>query len=117
MNDNKFRNPNDGRFIAGNKFAKGYPLAPKLYAIKEAMVATCSVEVVKRATERLIELCHDEDKKIAIDALHMLFDRLLGKPKAQIELEVQQQTDELNLKALSNEDLKTVVAILDKATP
>ncbi len=79
----------DGRFSKGNGFSKGRanPIAAQVYDLKSAMLTACTPEQVTACTQRLLALCMDPDKKIALQAIGLLFDRLLGKPKEEITVE------------------------------
>jgi hypothetical protein len=107
-----------GRFLPGNKAstAEHNPLSRSVYRVKEAMLSACTPEEMFTVTRRLLELCHAEDGRVALQAMELLFNRLLGKPKEEIQLDVNQGgSSPVNPSALTDAELEQVLGILDRA--
>jgi hypothetical protein len=108
-----------GRFLPGNKAstAEHNPLSRSVWKIKEAMLSACTAEETFAVTRHLLELCHAEDGRVALQAMELLFNRLLGKPKEEIQLDVNQGSDSpVNPSLLSDAELEQVMGILDRAS-
>ncbi|MDY3554214.1 hypothetical protein R5W24_003333 [Gemmata sp. JC717] len=52
------------------------------------MLDAVSPTIMTELTSRLIGLCRSDDGKIALQALELFLNRILGKPKESIELDV-----------------------------
>jgi hypothetical protein len=85
------RLPN-GLFAKGNSIGKGVHRSPGVIAeLRKAMTETVTPDVMRRLTQRLIDLAETADPKISILAIELLYNRILGKPKETVELDVNQQ--------------------------
>jgi hypothetical protein len=52
------------------------------------MLDAVDPSVMTEMTNRLIDLCRSDDGKIALQALELFLNRILGRPKEHIELDV-----------------------------
>lgn len=85
------RLPN-GLFAKGNSIGKGVQRSPGVIAeLRKAMCETVTPDVMRRLTQRLIDLAETADPKISLLAIELLYNRILGKPKETVELDVNQQ--------------------------
>jgi hypothetical protein len=91
MNANANYRDERGKFLKGCPGGPGNPLAPKVTALKTALLDAVKPDDVSAAVRRLLELVHDDDPKTALDAMRLLFDRVYGRPKESVEMEVQRE--------------------------
>jgi hypothetical protein len=107
-----------GQFTKGNNFAKGHgsPFASSVIELKKAMMTACTPERIKAATDRLFDLCTDEDKRVSLQALDLLFSRLFGKPTTAIEV-TEMPSGGINPSLLSDDQLSNILSILDGQKP
>lgn len=83
----------NGHFSKGNTYARGHahPQAAVVFELKQALLDAVSAEDIRRCTERLLELCADSNKRIALAAIELLFDRVLGRATQPVQMDVNQQ--------------------------
>jgi len=67
-----------GRFVSGNRYARGNPLASKAQELRVALLGSVSTTELKLVIKRLVT----EAKAGDIAAAKVLLDRLLGPPVA-----------------------------------
>jgi hypothetical protein len=71
----------DGRFLPGNRVAKGNPLARQAQELRVALFAAVSPKDLKAVVAKLIQLAKSGD----VAAAKLVLDRVLGPP-AEIDL-------------------------------
>jgi hypothetical protein len=72
----------DGRFAAGNTLSKGHlwPMAPRVYALKEAILHAIEPEDLANLIRKVVRLCYEtESLKELCDGLTLVLDRAVGK--------------------------------------
>jgi len=79
----------DGRFVAGNKFGRGNPLAGRASRIRAVLLRKMSPAVAGRIADRLIAQAQTGD----MVAIRELLDRTIGKPSATELLERVEQLE------------------------
>lgn len=82
-----------GRFQKGNPGGPGNPLAAKVQVVRAALFDAVTADDVQQAARRLVALAVDPDPKVSLDAIQLLFDRLIGKPTESIALDVTADTN------------------------
>src|SRR5262249_7663458 len=84
-----------GRFAAGNKAAVGrpHPQAARVYELRTALLAAVDSDTVVHVVKRPVGLVADEDPAVAIKAAELLLNRIYGKPRESIELDVHPPVD------------------------
>lgn len=70
--------PGGGGFAPGNKCAKGNPFAKKVAQLRAALMAAVSIEDIQECVLQLMGMV----KKGNVQAITLLFDRVLGKTDA-----------------------------------
>jgi len=71
-----------GKFAPGNKFGVGNPFHKKTHALRASLFQTVSEDDLIKVTKKLIAMA----KSGNIHAIRELFDRVLGRPLASVEL-------------------------------
>jgi hypothetical protein len=106
-----------GRFIVGNKAGSvaHNPMCRSVWTLKQALLNAVTPDEITSITRRLLDLCRDPDGKTALQAIALLFDRLLGRPKESVELEVSKPQPAVDWSRLTTEELITITAIMSRA--
>lgn len=107
------QHPVTGHFLKGNTMSRAEtnPLCRQVFNLKRAFSECFTPEAIQGVARRLLDLCHDPDSKVALQAIDLLLQRLYGKPSQEVALQVS-QTSLPNLAALTDEDLHQLQGIL-----
>ena len=110
------RDATTGRFLTGNNFGKhqGNPHCKVLYHLREAFLQSCGPDEVRRLTARLIELAHDSNKHVSLEAISLLLDRALGRPKESLAIELNQEQPQHDVSMYSDDQIKRMLEILNE---
>ncbi|MBY0514067.1 MAG: hypothetical protein K2P78_09175 [Gemmataceae bacterium] len=77
-----------GRFLKGCPAGPGNPLAPQVATLRAALLSAVTPDDITATVRRLIDLCHDDDKRVAVQAMELFFNRVYGKPVESVTMDV-----------------------------
>lgn len=106
------------RYLALAELEKG---GNKVLTLKRALLEAVHPEQVERTINRLWRLTVDESlpPSVALQAMQLFFDRCIGRPPKEISIEkheyTQQVSASVDLSKLSEDDLRQMQGILEKA--
>ena len=73
----------NGQFAAGNSIGKGNPHHKSVAKLRSALLESVTADDMKAVVGKLVTMAKDGD----LAAIRELFDRLLGKPMAAVQVE------------------------------
>lgn len=114
MSESSYRDAT-GRFLKGCPGGPGNPHSAKVGEIRNAMLECVDGNQFKAVWRELVWLCLNGKGKDKREAIHEYLDRVLGKAKERIELDVA-QAQSLDLTRYSDDQLSQALAILEPQT-
>lgn len=109
----------NGKWRKGNALAYGQPgvknpTASAAARLRQAMYRVVDDEEMVKLIRRHLELCYQTDSPgVALEALNMIFNRFLGKPKESLEVDINTNASGVNPALLSDDQVEAILDILD----
>ncbi len=114
MSDNQPREL-DGRLKKGATLGQGNPLCQYVHVTRQRVYAYWTPDKLDEINRELYDLClHAADPKVKLHAIQYVHDRVLGKVKDELEINVRDDRPAFDVAAYSDEQLAQIIDILDR---
>lgn len=105
-----------GRFARGNQAGKGHgsPVATATIKLRQAMLSVLTPEAMIEVTLTHLDLIRNGPPKVRVEALALLYDRLFGRAKESIELDIHQTMPLIDASRYTDNQLGQILDLIEE---